>query len=578
MKKIFSILLIIFEICLPFVLSYFCQRLVIGRGYEFKTVNPYILIINFVLWSAVFAFFLGIFKKNYQALFFYLLFFILFSITNRYKLKILNSPLKINDFTLGKQLLNFFPLIIKNPNLKKELIASFGFLFVSFFTLRHFFKFEIKKVIIRLVLIFVSLIILLLPYLNSHFFDQILTKTNIVFNTWDDRENCRLDGVLLSFIYDEKFLNFDQPTDYSQAKINQIYSNLPSLREMPRSGRAEDLKPNVIVIMSESFWDAAQLSGIKYSDDPIKDVRPDIKSGFVSPSFGGETANVEFELLTGLSNYFLPNGSYPYTQYIKKDMPSLFTLFKDQGYNTTAIHPYSSSFYNRANVYKDLGVDKFTNLDNSSGYVNAGPFVSDQSFTTKVIDQLNSSDNPQFIWALSIQNHTPYEANRFSTHPITFQSSLNSTEQATLQSYVDGINLSNQSYTFLKQELSKSNKPTIILFFGDHLPFLGADFDIYKTNFEVTDETKMHTTPLAVWSNYKNDINLPKSISPPFLSLEILKSANITPKYQFAYLNSLISSGTVLNQKLTNQFTPEQLNNYKLIQYDLIFGKQYAIK
>lgn len=578
MKKIFSVLLIIFEIFLPFVLSYLCQRLVMGRGYEFKTVNPYVLIINFVLWSAVFAFFLGIFKKNYHALFFYILFFIVFSIANRYKLKILNSPLKINDFTLGKQLFNFFPLIIKNPNLKKELIASFGFLFISFFTLKHFFKFEIKKIIIRIALIFVSLIILLLPYLNSHFFDQILTKTNIVFDTWNDRENCRVDGVLFSFIYDEKYLNFDQPTDYSQTKINQIYSNLPSLRETSRNSETEGLKPNVIVIMSESFWDATQFSGIKYSDDPIKNIRPDIKSGFVSPTFGGETANVEFELLTGLSNYFLPINSYPYTQYIKKTMPSLFTLFKDQGYSTTAIHPYSSSFYNRANVYNNLGVDKFTNLDNSSGYTNAGPFVSSKSFIEKIIEQFNSNQQSQLIWALSIQNHTPFEANRFSTHPITFQSSLNSIEKDTLQSYVDGINLVDQTYLFLKQELSKSNKPTTVFFFGDHLPFLGADFDIYKTNFEVTDETKMHTTPLVVWSNYKNNINLPKSISPSFLSLEVLKSANIIPKYQFAYLNSLISSGTVLNQKLTNQFTPEQLKNYELIQYDLIFGKQYGLK
>lgn len=574
MKKIFSILLIIFEICLPFVLSYLCQRLSIGRGYEFKTINPYILIINFILWSAVFAFFLGIFKKKYQALFFYLLFFIVFSIANRYKLKILNSPLKINDFTLGKQLFNFFPLIIKNSNLKKELIVSFGFLFVSFFTLKHLFKFEIKKIIIRLVLVLFSSIILLFPYLNSQFFEQTLIKANITFNAWNSRENCQKNGILLCFIYDQKYLKNPQLEDYNEDKIKDIYSKLDGLYKLDELST----KPNIIIIMSEAFWDVTKLTDIKYSEDPIKNIRPDIKSNFISPTFGGETANVEFELLTGLSNYFLPAESYPYAQYIKKSMPSLFTLFKDQGYNTTAIHPYSSSFYNRANVYKYFGVDKFTNLDNSNGYVNAGPFVSDQSFTTKVLDQLNSSDNPQLIWALSIQNHTPYEANRFSTHQITFESSLGSVGQATLQSYVDGINLSDKSYAFLKQELLKSNKPTIVFFFGDHLPFLGNDFDIYKTNFEVTDETKMHTTPLAVWSNYKTNINLPQNISPQFLSLEFLKSANITPKYQFAYLNSLNSSGTILNKKFINQFTSEQLKNYELIQYDILFGKQYGLK
>jgi len=582
MKKHFFKILIISELFFPFILSYLCQRLSIGRGYEFSIINPYVVIFNFILWSAIFALFLGIFKKNYQALFFYLLFFLIFSIANRYKIKVLNLPLKINDLTLGTQSISFITPIIEHTNLKKELIASFGLLFTSFFFLKHFFKFQTKKINIRLIFIFFFLVIITLPTFKPQLFDQILAKTNITFHAWDAAENCRNNGVLLCFVYDQKYLKLPEPFDYNQAKINQIYNNLESF---PIKGdnsnllESNNLKPNIIIIMSESFWDATQLSEIKYSQDPIKNVRSDIKSNFISPTFGGETANVEFELLTGLSNYFLPTSSYPYTQYLKKNIPSLFTLFKEQNYYTTAIHPYSQWFYNRDSIYKFLGVDKFTNLSNMSGYQNAGPFVSDKSFTTEIINQLNSTDQSQLIWALSIQNHTPYEANRFSKHPITFQSDLDSVGQSIFQSYIDGINLSDQSYATLKSELSKTQKPTIVLFFGDHLPFLDDNFGIYKkTNFNITDETKMHTTPLAIWSNFKANLNLPQNISPSFLSLEILKLANITPKYQFAFSKSISSYDTVLNQKIPTKLTPYQLKNYELIQYDLIFGKQYGLK
>ncbi|MFA6361792.1 MAG: LTA synthase family protein, partial [Candidatus Shapirobacteria bacterium] len=299
---------------------------------------------------------------------------------------------------------------------------------------------------------------------------------------------------------------------------------------------------------------------------------------FVSPSFGGGTANVEFEFLTGLSNYFLNNAS-PYSQTIKKSLPSLFTLFKDKKYLTTVIHPFFVSMYNRQTVYKNFGLDNFITIEDMPNYETAGPYVSDEYFNKEILKQLNSTDQSQFIFALSMQNHVTFKANRYSEHPITFKSSLNSNDQEILQSYVDGINLTDHSYAFLKQELSKSKKPTIIFFFGDHLTFLDSNYNIYKeTGFNINDENKKRHTPLAVWSNYKTDINLPQNISPNFLSLEVLKSANITPKYQFSYLNSLISSGTVLNQKLPNKFTSEQLKDYELIQYDLIFGKQYSLK
>lgn len=579
MKKFFPKLLITFQIFLPFVLSYLSQRLSIGRGYQFTSENFKIILVNYLLWSTVFLFFISLFKKNYRSIIVYLIFFFIFTLANRYKIKFLNQPLKFNDFFLGRQLTGFVPMVIAQSKLKIELVIGTIGLIGSFFIIKKIFKFKNPKKIIRFFLFLITLLIFVFPVDFPNQFESLLNKNQIIFHTWDAAENCRNNGILLCFVYDFKYLKNPAPSNYSQSTIQKIYSSLPINGGDSDLSESKGLKPNIILILSESLWDATKFKNISYSQDPLKNIRPDIKSSFISPTFGGETANVEFELLTGLTNYFFDSSVYPYTQYLKKPMPSLFTMFKDNGYLTTAFHPYSPWFYNRDNVYKYLGVDKFTNLSNMSGYQNAGPFVSDKSFTDEVLNQLDSTNQSQFIFALSIQNHAPYEANRFSTHPISFKSSLDSTSQATLQSYIDGINLSDEAYSTLKTELIKIKKPTIVIFFGDHLPFLGDNFDIYrKANFDVTDQTKMHTTPLTIWSNFKTDLNLPNEISPSFLSLEILRLANITPKHQFSFIQSLNSTDTVLNQKIPTKLNTKQLKDYELIQYDLLFGKQYTLK
>jgi phosphoglycerol transferase MdoB-like AlkP superfamily enzyme len=562
------------QILLPFILSYLCQRLSIGRGFDFHTTSPQILIINFILWSAVFLLLFAIFKKNYLALFFYLFFFLIFSLANRYKIKFINQPIGIYDLIWRKGTTDFISPVIKYTDLKKELIASFTILIISFFILKFLFKSEIKKWWIRVIFIIISFNILISPYLYPKFFDWTLNKTNIIFNGWDTAENCRNNGILLCFIYGQKHLKFPQPDNYHQNSISKI----PIITEDKTSSNP-NIKPNIILILSESLWDATKLPSNKFSSDPISYIRPDIKSTFISPTFGGATANVEFEILTGLTNYFLPTNSYPYTQYIKQSIPSLFTLFKEQNYTTTAIHPYSHWFYNRNNVYQYFGVDKFINLSNMSDYQQAGPFVSDKSFTDEIINQFNSTEKPQFIFALSIQNHAPYEPNRFSDHQIKLSNSLTLQDNSILQSYIDGIGLSNYYYQVLKQTIKNSKKPTILIFFGDHLPFLGTEYDIYKKlNFDTNNQTNLHSTPIALWSNFKTNLDINPKLSPNFLSLEILKLANISPKYQFSFINSLTDTDTVLHQKIPQKFTFQQLKNYELIQYDLIFGKQYLLK
>ena len=568
----------IFFIITPLIATYFSQCLSFNQIIQFNiffTLKT--TIINYLLWLDILLLFTSLFRKKYYSLIGFLSFFSIISIVNHFKIKLLNNFFIISDLKLTRELKEFIVPLIKETDLTKELTIVVLIFLLLFLFLKKKFQTKNPSFKIRFRLFIVSGFVLIFPIMFPPQFKQILNKYKIETFIPNPIENCRANGILFCFYDDFKNIKNLPPKNYNQTKINQIYSDL-KIDESNKFKKNPINKPNIIVIISESFWDVTNLPDVKYSSDPIKNIRQDIKSNFKSPSYGGGTANVEFELLTGLSNYFL-NGASPYSQVIRKPLPTLFTLFKNEGYLTTTVHPFFSSMYNRKNVYKKFGLDNFTSIENMSNYENAGPYVSDQYFNKEILKQLNSTNQPQLIFAISMQNHVIFNANRYSQHPITFQSSLNSDEQAILQSYVDGLNLTDQSYIFLKQELSKSSKPTIVFFFGDHLTFLGTGLDIYqKTGFDTTNENKMHTTPLAVWSNFNTDLEIPQNISPSFLSLEVLKSANITPKYQFAFLQSINSSDTVLNQKIPTKLTSDQLKKYELIEYDLLFGKQHGTK
>jgi len=577
----------IFFIITPLIATYFSQCLSFNKIIQFNDFfNLKTTIINYLLWLDILLLFTSLFSKKYYSLLGFLSFFSIISIVNHYKIKLLNNFFIISDLKLIRELKEFVIPLVKETSLIKELIIVVVMFLLLFLFLKNKFQTKNPSFKIRFRLFVISGFVLIFPIFFPPQFKQILKKYKIETFIPNPIESCRANGILFCFYDDFKNIKNLQPKNYNQAKINQIYSNINSLPvkggvPIYRDGGfkpTNDLKPNIIIILSESFWDVTNLPNVTYSEDPIKNIRQDIKSNFKSPSYGGGTANVEFELLTGLSNYFL-NGASPYSQVIRKPLPTLFTLFKNEGYLTTTIHPFFSSMYNRTNVYKKFGLDNFISIENMSNYENAGPYVSDKYFNKEILKQLNSTNQPQLIFTISMQNHVIFDANRYSQHPITFQSPLNSDEKAILQSYVDGLNLTDQSYVFLKQELSKNSKPTVVFFFGDHLTFLDNGLDIYqKTGLDTTSENKMHTTPLAVWSNFNTDLEIPQNISPSFLSLEILKAANITPKYQFAFLQSISFSDTVLNQKIPTKLTSEQLKNYELVQYDLIFGKQYGTK
>lgn len=418
-------------------------------------------------------------------------------------------------------------------------------------------------------------------------------RLQIVPIMWDQKENYASNGFAIAFALNVPMAKVSAPAGYSQKTIQNI-AVPPTPVALP------DERPDIIMVMSESFWDVGRLPGVSVTPDPIPVVHANSTGHIFSPEFGGMTANIEFEALTGFSNAFLPYGSIPYQQYVRAPMPSLPSFFDKEGYQTLAIHPYQGWFWNRTNVYKDFGFQRFLSVEslpaNEMAY--RGPLASDAALTNQIIEQADASRAPLFLFAVSLQNHGPYEVNRYSDPTHAVASAMPDASNGSLLSYAEGSADADKGLGRLIEWAAKRERPTVIAFFGDHLPPLGQVYidagflkDMVPARREpMADLLTHHETPLVVWSNRGGRVGDIGTISPSFLPLMLLKTAGISHPYYTGFLGAmrdryrvidrhalLASDGSSSLDWARGKAVDPAVTNFQMLQYDIMFGKKFGM-
>lgn len=325
-------------------------------------------------------------------------------------------------------------------------------------------------------------------------------------------------------------------------------------------------KPNMIVIMNESFWDPTRLDHITWS----KNLTPTLdqlrqRSWFgelVSPEFGGGTSNIEFEVLTGQNMYFLPTGIMAYQSMGHRKIESLPFQFRESGYQSLALHPYLSWFWNRENVYESMGFHSFLSLNDFTNPEHKGGYVSDRAFVEKVIEIYEQTNEPLFLYGITMQNHGPYTKNRYDHYDIKVSGPLSSKELEGLQCYAQGVYDADRSLKYLIDYFEKQEHETQIVFFGDHLPMLGNQFSTYKKCHYIKtrdpflwgndEKLKMASTPFVIWSNKKSESKDLGCISPTNLGIQILNSAGIDKSEYFSSVETIYKALPVINKRVMN--------------------------
>lgn len=287
--------------------------------------------------------------------------------------------------------------------------------------------------------------------------------------------------------------------------------------------------PHIIVVMNESF---GSVQNFVKTNEPVtpyyNGLKGLIKGNLYVNTFGGGTANTEFEFLTGMTigNYEYP--VMPYNNFVKRDKYSLARYLKSLDYKTLAMHPYTATNYNRDKVYKRFGFDELIFYDEFKHKKFLRNYISDESFYKEVIDRYEiakSNNEKLFLFGITMQNHSGYK--KFDGQCIKTDLHINSSKDS-IDSYLSLMKISDDSLKVLFDYFKKENEQVIILFFGDHNASFGNDINkyIYDDNIEY-ECTRQYITPFFIYDN-KNDYDkFIDGISANFLSIELLKCANL---------------------------------------------------
>ena len=413
-------------------------------------------------------------------------------------------------------------------------------------------------------------------------------KYNNIF--WNQKVNYSQNGFLFAFTGNLKHNLMEKPQGYSKEVIEQIAEKYSSLPQPTGVKLPEDA--NIVYIMNEAFFDPTRLNGLEFSEDPLTFIHGEHdnkRTGYLlSPEFGGNTANVEFEALTGMSMKFLNGGSIPYQQRLVKmtSLPSIVSILKDRGYATLAIHPFDKTFYQRNKVYPMLGFDAFTSeaeMKNNERITPNG-YISDMSAVKEVLQELETTDKPSFIHLVTMQNHFPFTKGLNGDHTISVQGT-DSEYKDELETYVHDTKLTDDSMSYLANALNKLERPTIVVFWGDHLPALSDD--IYKQAGWEDNVRLRHETQLMYLANFDIGEEEIGTLSPAFIAPTVFElTGQSLPTYYklLAKVNEEITGlskniiintdGNVITELSEGQ--EELLHDYNMVQYDILEGENYA--
>jgi phosphoglycerol transferase MdoB-like AlkP superfamily enzyme len=556
--------------------------------------------------SALFIFFIYIFiiavvGNFYAGTIICITVFLAVAFANLNKMKILHEPLYPVDFYQIRYIKDLFSMIGGHVSPLMIILVV-----TAIAALVMLIK-KLPKLSINLkprVLIAVLSLYMIYSYVNYEdtFVNKVFAKAGVGVVLWDQQENYNSNGFVFGVLSNLQNDVMEKPEGYSEEKVKEIAEKYKKEAHSINSTRkeSEEVKPNIIYFMDEAFWDPTSLHNTVFSEDPIINIRKlmtEHSSGkLLSPEFGGNTANVEFEALTGFSMYNVLPGSIPYQQSFdnKKSMPSIVSTLEEQGYKSLALHAFGGMFYKRDRVYSTLGIDNF--IDESemkykeSLTPGEGGYINDQSVVNEIIDALKRSESPTFMHVVTMQNHFPYITGKFGKESIDV-SGLGQVNVDELEAYTEGAKQSDKAFKSFIDFLETYEKPTLVVFFGDHLPKLSDDiFNAagFKIGGTLEDEKKLSETPLLIYSNFKMDKKNLKDLSPAFLGPTVFEVLNkpLTPYY--AMLEKV--KGTVPGLKkevladskgnIKAELSEEEsalIEDYKMIQYDLMMGEQYSL-
>lgn len=440
----------------------------------------------------------------------------------------------------------------------------------------------------------------------------------------------RNNGIAAAFLGNLRFLNIEQPSGYSvdkvEALMKQVEENAKNEPETDAQGetvqatQGETVQatqaetnataeteapassgqyPNIVVIMNEAFSDLSVWGDFATSEEVMpffKSLQQEAVGGELYVSVkGGNTANTEFEFLTGDTMGFLPKGSIPYQQYINDETPSLASYLKTLGYSTTAIHPYNRTGWDRDTVYEKFGFDEFLDKDSFSSPYRLRGYISDKSAFDKIREQfsIKGDDERKFIFEVTMQNHGGYsrETPDFNIYLTLPEVTGKTTSVVATEKYLTLINQTDRALEELIDYFKEQDEPVIVVMFGDHQPSDYITNVIQRicgatTSDSLADLEQGYRVPFVMWSNYGLEHKYYDGISVNYLSSILMENAGIPLTGYQTFLKKLMETLPVINANVyrdadgnfynyEDDAYSEELKDYQMLQYNHLVDKKH---
>lgn len=437
---------------------------------------------------------------------------ILFAVSDKIKVSMRQEPLLPTDLTLIKEALT----IVKTFPVYMLALIGIGAVAAIAILIFSFIRSEKQRppVIARLVGILCVVLAALglnsLVYDNKDLYDGYPVVENPYFQV--NQYNTR--GLVYSFFHQVNIMRLQAPEGYDKTQYDSLTSAPAAADGQPA--------PNIIMIMGEAYSDLSENEHISFEGytDPMANykelcAKENAVSGHIAvANFGGGTSNTEYDVLTGLPTRFLDT-ALPSYNFIHHEIDALPYRLSQIGYETASIHPGYAWFYNRQNVYPDLGFETCYFLEDSFDLASQGigGYVNEEATMDKILsvfeETIQSSSAPVFSFTVTIQNHGPYEK-KYGTLPQNFSTDVELTETETdlLTQYFYGIIDADREIGRLVDYAENSEEPIILVYFGDHLPGFSNGMEFFDlldypkdANGTPEEQTAVYETPFVIWAN-----------------------------------------------------------------------------
>lgn len=406
------------------------------------------------------------------------------------------------------------------------------------------------------------------------------------------------DGTVVAFLLECQYLSVDTPDSYSKQKAEELLAEFSDdkssvLGENTEKTPSPEELPNIIVIMNEAFSDLSILDEYVTNEEEIPYMRSLMNgaentiSGYLDVSvLGGNTANTEFEFLTGDTMAFLPQGCIPYQQFVHNPIPTMASSLKELGYRTLALHPYGAKGWERDQVYQYFGFDQFYSQSDFSDPHLLRKYISDKADIDKVIELYEQDpDTPLFLFNVTMQNHSSYTDAFDNFTPFI---EVEGSDSFALNQYLSLLKESDRSLEQLITYFEQKDDPTIIVFFGDHQPTDSVVAPIYKLNgrsvYSLTEEELRlrYQVPYIIHANFDIEEARNVPMSSNYLGVKTLETAGLplndyqlflTEQYKTYPSVSILQmqdhTGTITS--ISDKGT--KLESYEILQYYHLFEK-----